>query len=67
LIRKDWGRKSEKKRLYVVENIVGLFAERMQEMTGLVAGAGTSWLDRRTGEERNSGLKFGDGAVATIM
>jgi hypothetical protein len=48
LIRKDWGEKLGEKRLYVVENIEGLFAERMQEMTAFVAGAqdgrGTEFL-----------------------
>jgi hypothetical protein len=68
LIKKDWGWKMQKKkRLYFVENIEALFAERMHEMTALVAGAGKSWLEGRTGEEWDSGRKFDDGDAATIM
>jgi hypothetical protein len=52
LIRKDRRRQILKKRLHVVENIVGLFAERMQVMTASVAGAGQSWLEGRAGEKR---------------
>jgi hypothetical protein len=58
---------AKKKRLYFVENIEALFAERMHEMTALVAGAGKSWLEGRTGEELDSGRKFDDGDAATIM
>ena len=58
---------AKKKRLYFVENIEALFAERMHEMTALVAGAGKSWLEGRTGEEWDSGRKFDDGDAATIM
>jgi hypothetical protein len=36
-------------------------------MTALAAEAGKSWLDGRTGEERDSGRKFDDGAAVTIM
>ena len=39
----------------------------MQEMAALVAGAGKSWLEGRTGEERNSGRKCDDGVAATTM
>ena len=58
---------AKKKRLYFVENIEALFAERMHEMTALVAGAGKSWLEGRTGEEWDSGRKFDGGDAATIM
>jgi hypothetical protein len=51
----------------VVENIEGLFAERMQETTPWAAEAGKSWLDGRTGEEPDSGRKFDDGVAVTIM
>jgi hypothetical protein len=60
-------RNVRKKSPYFVENIEGLFAERMQEITALVAGAGKSWLEGRTAEERNSGRKFDEGVAGTIM
>jgi hypothetical protein len=51
----------------LLKTLRGLFAERMHEMTALVAGAGKSWLEGRTGEEWDSGRKFDDGVAATIM
>jgi hypothetical protein len=67
LIRNDWGANARKKSAYFVENIEGLFAERMQEMFALLAGSGKSWQEGRTGEERNSGQKFDDRVAAAIM
>jgi hypothetical protein len=66
--KKGLGVENAKKRsLYFVENIEALFAQRMQGMAPLVAGAGKSWLEGRTGEERDSGRKIDDGVAAMIM
>jgi len=68
LIRKDWRWKMREKRgCILLKTLRGLFAERMQEITALVARAAKSWLEGRAGEELDAGRKFDDGVAATIM